>query len=67
MLDLLPIMDDNRKKVLFDLGEIYEATGNHEKAFNCYREVYSADIAYQDISQKMERMFKMRQQAKPVQ
>ena len=63
-LDLLPIMDDNRKKVLFDLGEIYESNGDHEKAFNCYREVYSADIAYQDISTKMERMFKLRQQAK---
>jgi tetratricopeptide (TPR) repeat protein len=63
-LDLLPIMDDNRKKVLFDLGEVYETTGDHEKAFNCYREVYSADIGYQDISQKMERIFKLRQQTK---
>jgi tetratricopeptide (TPR) repeat protein len=60
-LELLPLMDDNRKKVLFDLGEIYEAAGNGEKAFACYREVYSADIAYQDISAKMERMFKLRQ------
>ena len=63
-LDMLPIMDDNRKKVLFDLGEIYEAAGDLEKAFNCYREVYSADIGYQDISAKMERMFKQRQQTK---
>ncbi|MFZ4397221.1 MAG: tetratricopeptide repeat protein [Kiritimatiellia bacterium] len=63
-LELLPIMDDNRKKVLFDLGEVYEATGNHEKAFVCYREVYGADIGYLDISQKMERIFKQRQQDK---
>ncbi len=63
-LDLLPIMDDSRKKVLFDLGEVYEVTGNHEKAFTCYREVYSADIGYQDISARMERIFKLRQQAK---
>jgi tetratricopeptide (TPR) repeat protein len=60
--DLLPHMDDNRKKVLFDLGEVYEVTGNVERAFLCYREVYSADISYQDISQKMERLFKLRQQ-----
>ena len=59
-LELLPIMDDHRKKVLFDLGELYEVTGELEKAFNCYREVYSADISYQDISAKMERMFKQR-------
>jgi tetratricopeptide (TPR) repeat protein len=60
--ELLPQMDDNRKKVLFELGEVYEATGSPEKAFACYREVYSADIAYQDISQKMDRCFKQRQQ-----
>jgi len=65
-LELLPIMDDNRKKVLFDLGEIYESNGDNEKAFSCYREVYSADISYQDISQKMERLFKARQQTKSV-
>jgi tetratricopeptide (TPR) repeat protein len=59
--DLLPQMDANRKKVLFDLGEVYEVTGSMEKAFQCYREVYSADIGYQDISQKMERLFKQRQ------
>lgn len=59
-LDLLPIMDDNRKKVLFDLGELCERTGDNEKAFACYREVYSADIGYLDISAKMERMFKLR-------
>ena len=64
-LELLPIMDDGRKKVLFELGEVYEAAGNQEKAFNCYREVYSADIGYHDISVKMERIFKARQAKTP--
>ena len=63
-LELLPIMDEHRKKVLFDLGELYEINGDDEKAFNCYREVYSADIGFQDISAKMERVFKTRKQAK---
>ena len=63
-LELLPIMDESRKKVLFELGDIYEASGEVEKAFNAYREVYSADIAYQDIGEKMERIYKARQQAK---
>lgn len=61
-LEQLPIMDESRKKVLFDLGELYEAAGESEKAFNCYREVYGADIAYRDIGQKMERIYKLRQQ-----
>ncbi len=61
-LEQLPIMDENRKKVLFELGELSEQAGNVEKAFNCYREVYGADIGYQDIGQKMERIYKLRQQ-----
>jgi len=62
-LEQLPIMDDNRKKVLFDLGELYEEAGNAEKAFTCYREVYGADIAFRDIGSKMERIYKLRQQS----
>lgn len=61
-LEQLPIMDENRKKVLFELGELSEEGGDVEKAFNCYREVYGADIGYRDVGEKMERIYKLRQQ-----
>ncbi len=60
-LEQLPIMDDNRKKVLFELGEISEASGKKDRAFECYKEIYGADISYLDIAQKMERCYKERQ------
>ena len=55
-------MDDTRKAVLFDLGEMAEEAGDIEKAFKIYREIYGADIAYKDIGEKMERIYKLRQQ-----
>ncbi len=59
-LEQLPVMDDLRKMVLFELGEICEETGDVERAFACYREIYGADIGFRDISAKMERMYKLR-------
>ena len=61
-LDQLPVMDDMKKAVLFDLGEIAEETGDVERAFKLYKEVYGADIAYKDIDAKMQRVYKLRQE-----
>jgi len=63
-LDQCPVMDDNRKKILFELGEIAEAAGDIEKAFARYKEVYGADIGFNDIGAKMERVYKLRKEAK---
>lgn len=57
----LPIMDDLRKQVLFELGELAEESGAADKAFTYYKEIYGSDIGYRDIAAKMERMYKTRQ------
>jgi tetratricopeptide (TPR) repeat protein len=59
-LDQLPVMNDERKQILFELGEISEETGNIERAFTIYRELYGADIGYRDIAAKMERIYTLR-------
>ena len=59
-LSQLLIMDDLRKQVLFELGEIAEESGDIEKAFAYYKEIYGADISYRDIGEKMERVYKLR-------
>lgn len=61
-LEQLHVMDDAKKAVLFDLGEMAEEAGDLEKAFKIYREVYGADISFRDIAEKMERVYKQRQQ-----
>jgi tetratricopeptide (TPR) repeat protein len=57
----LPIMDDLKKKVVFALGKLAEEAGDIEKAFGYYKDVYGADIGFEDIGARMERIYKLRQ------
>jgi tetratricopeptide (TPR) repeat protein len=59
--DQLAIMDDLKKKVMFELGVLAEESGDYEKAFSFYKDVYGADIGFEDIGVRMERIYKLRQ------
>lgn len=48
-------MNDLKKAVLYELGEIYEATGKADKAAEKFKQIYQVDIAYRDVAQKVER------------
>ena len=56
----LPIMDDLKKKVVYQLGVMAEENGDIEKAFGYYKDVYAADIGFEDIGVRMERIYKLR-------
>jgi tetratricopeptide (TPR) repeat protein len=51
--DLLT-MDDMKKAVCYELGEVWALLANHEKALEYYKLVYQADINYRDVTQKVE-------------
>ena len=57
----LLIMDDLKKKIVFELGVLAEESGDIEKAFGYYKDVYGADIGFEDIGVRMERIYKLRQ------
>ena len=57
----LLIMDDLKKKVVYRLGEMAEEAGDIEKAFTYYKDVYGADIGFEEIGARMERIYKLRQ------
>lgn len=57
----LSIMDDLKKKIVFELGCMAEESGDIEKAFGYYKDVYGADIGFEDIGARMERIYKLRQ------
>ncbi len=56
----LPLMDELKKKVIFQLGVMAEESGDVEKAHGYYKDVYAADIGYEDIGERMERIYKLR-------
>lgn len=53
-LSELPIMDANKKKVLYELGEIYELKEEQEKAMEYFLQIYQVDISYRDVASKVE-------------
>lgn len=51
--DALPTMDDLKKKVVYQLGLCAEAAGDLEKAYQYYKDVYSSDVGFEDLSDRM--------------
>ena len=51
--DSLPTMDDLKKKVVYQLGLCAEGAGDLEKAYQYYKDVYSSDVGFEDLSERM--------------
>ncbi len=51
--DALPTMDELKKKVVYQLGLCAESAGDLEKAYQYYKDVYSADVGFEDLSERM--------------
>jgi tetratricopeptide (TPR) repeat protein len=54
-LEELPVMDDQKKAVLYELGQILESTGRLPEAIDHYKQIYQIDIGYRDVADKVER------------
>jgi tetratricopeptide (TPR) repeat protein len=54
----LHVLDDTKKDILYEMGIISELMGNAEKAVQFFKEIYSVDILYKDVAQKIEKAYK---------
>lgn len=50
----IPGMNDQKKDVLYQLGSAYEQQGDMDKAIIEFKALYSADISYRDVAQKID-------------
>jgi hypothetical protein len=46
-------MDELKKNVVCQLGLCAEAAGDLEKAYQYYKDVYSSDVGFEDLSERM--------------
>lgn len=53
----LPIMDETKKDIIYELGQLNETMGNREKALAHYKEIYGVDISYKDVAAKIENFY----------
>ena len=51
--DALPTMDDLKKKVVYQLGLCAEEAGDLQKAYQYYKDVYSSDVGFEDLAERM--------------
>ena len=51
--DAIPTMDELKKKVVYQLGLCAEAAGDLKKAYQYYKDVYSSDVGFEDLSERM--------------
>ena len=54
----VPVMNDIKKDICYDLGEIYESMGDRAKALTYFKDIYSVDISYKDVAKKIEHGYK---------
>jgi hypothetical protein len=58
------MMDDLKKKVVYQLGLCAEETQDYEKAYNYYKDVYSSDVTFGDLNERMLKIGKLLQERK---
>lgn len=49
----IPMMDDLKKDVIYQLAECYEGMGKKEEAITEYKIIYSEDIGFRDVADKI--------------
>jgi DNA-binding SARP family transcriptional activator len=47
-------MNDRGKKLHYRLAGAYEQAGQLDKALGIYKKIYSVDISFQDVAQKVQ-------------
>lgn len=53
----MQVLDDTKKDILYELGLISEAMGDKQKAAKFFKEIYSVDISYRDVAEKIENSY----------
>lgn len=47
-------MDAMKKEIIYNLGLIYERTGNQEKSLACMKQIYEVEHGYKDVATRVE-------------
>ena len=54
----LTLMDETKKDVIYEMGVLAEQMGRKDEAVAFFKEIYSVDIKYRDITQRIESSYK---------
>lgn len=52
-----PVLDDEKKDLVYNLGSIYETMAKKEEAIEQFKIIYEVDSGYKDVAAKVERYY----------
>jgi len=52
--DELTQMDNTKKEVLYELGDIYAKAEKKDEALECFKQIYEIDYGYRDVAARVE-------------
>ncbi len=52
-----PVLDDEKKELIYHLGSVLESLGRKEEAIEQYKIIYEVDIGFKDVSEKVEKYY----------
>ncbi len=50
-------MDSQKMDTLYYLGVVYDAMGRSDDAFQCFKEIYAADVRFKDVAERMKKYY----------
>jgi tetratricopeptide (TPR) repeat protein len=50
----LPVMDELKKEIVYNLGIVYETTKKPDKALEQWKKIYDVDMSYRDVGRRVE-------------
>ncbi|MBC8008901.1 MAG: hypothetical protein H7067_02235 [Burkholderiales bacterium] len=56
----IPVMDELKKDIIYQLAECYEGMGRQEDAINEFKLIYSEDIGFRDVADKINTFYSSR-------
>lgn len=54
----LPVMDDTKKKIIYELGLLFDLVDRKAEAMEHFKQIYQLDIGYRDVAAKVEQGYK---------
>ncbi len=52
-----PVLDDEKKDLLYNLGSVLESMGKKDEAIEQFKAIYEVDINYRDVAAKVEKYY----------
>ncbi len=63
----MPYMDVQKMRAIYYLGSAYERMGKDDKAFECFKQIYAANVNYMDVAEKVKKHYdRLRKKEEPA-